>query len=105
MQTKDGTALKESLKLMLSRGKVFVFSGILPICGGEDGLAAVLGHEISHQLAHHTGEKLSGMFWLLPLTILFSLTFDVSGQLSQTVLDLVLERPGSRKMEVQIRSI
>jgi predicted Zn-dependent protease len=29
-------------------GKVFVFSGILDICQGEPGLAAVLGHEISH---------------------------------------------------------
>lgn len=28
-------------------GKVFVFSGILDVCQGEDGLAAVLGHEIA----------------------------------------------------------
>ena len=26
------------------RGKVFVFSGMLPLCGGEEGIAAVLGH-------------------------------------------------------------
>jgi Zn-dependent protease with chaperone function len=25
-------------------GKIFVFTGILPICKDEDGLAAVLGH-------------------------------------------------------------
>lgn len=35
-------------------GKVFVFTGILPLCGGEDGIAAVLGHEIAHVVAHHT---------------------------------------------------
>jgi predicted Zn-dependent protease len=29
-------------------GKVFVFSGILDICQGEQGLAAVLGHELAH---------------------------------------------------------
>ena len=29
-------------------GKVFVFSGILEVCQGEPGLAAVLGHEIAH---------------------------------------------------------
>ena len=33
---------------VLPGGKVFVFSGILPICNGEDGLATVLGHEIAH---------------------------------------------------------
>lgn len=80
-------------------GKVFVFSGILPICGGEDGLAAVLGHEISHQLAHHTSEKLSRMVIIVALGILASYTFDISGQISQTVLELALERPNSRKME------
>lgn len=35
------------------RGKVFVFTGILPLCKDEDGVAAVLGHEIAHVVAHH----------------------------------------------------
>jgi hypothetical protein len=35
-------------------GKVFVFTGILPLCQNEDGIAAVLGHEIAHVVAHHT---------------------------------------------------
>jgi hypothetical protein len=35
-------------------GKVFVFTGILPLCESEDGIAAVLGHEIAHVVAHHT---------------------------------------------------
>lgn len=35
-------------------GKVFVFTGILPLCEDEDGIAAVLGHEIAHVVAHHT---------------------------------------------------
>lgn len=35
-------------------GKVFVFTGILPHCRDEDGIAAVLGHEIAHVVAHHT---------------------------------------------------
>lgn len=80
-------------------GKVFVFSGILPICAGDDGLAAVLGHEIAHQVAHHTAEKLSknGLVALVAIAIAF--TLDVSGQLPHLILDLVLSRPGSRKME------
>jgi predicted Zn-dependent protease len=35
-------------------GKVFVFTGDLPLCRDEDGIAAVLGHEIAHVVAHHT---------------------------------------------------
>jgi hypothetical protein len=39
-------------------GKVFVFTGILPLCRDEDGIAAVLGHEIAHVVAHHTASVL-----------------------------------------------
>ena len=84
---------------VLPGGKVFVFSGILPICAGEDGLAAVLGHEIAHNVAHHTGEKLSQAFILLPIALLLTYAFDISGSLSQWLLSIALERPGSRKME------
>lgn len=34
-------------------GKIIVYSGILPITENEAGLAAVLGHEISHALLNH----------------------------------------------------
>jgi predicted Zn-dependent protease len=40
-------------------GKVFVFSGILPLARNDSGLATVLGHEIAHNLADHHGERLS----------------------------------------------
>lgn len=32
---------------VLPGGQIFVFSGILPLCQNEDGLATVLGHEVS----------------------------------------------------------
>lgn len=83
------------------RGKVFVFSGILPICDGDDGLAAVLGHEIAHQVAHHGGEQLSGLGILVALAAFASYQFDVSGQLAYLMLDFILSKPGSRKMEVR----
>jgi Zn-dependent protease with chaperone function len=38
---------------------VFVFTGILPLCKTEDGIAAVLGHEIAHVVAHHPAERMS----------------------------------------------
>jgi len=43
----------------LPGGKVAVYSGILPIAGDEDGLAVVMGHEISHALARHGSERMS----------------------------------------------
>jgi predicted Zn-dependent protease len=42
---------------VLPGGKIFVFTGILPITQTEDGLAAVLGHEVAHQIARHSAEK------------------------------------------------
>ncbi|HTP05699.1 MAG TPA: M48 family metallopeptidase [Nitrospirota bacterium] len=40
-------------------GKVVVYSGILPVTRGENGLAVVLGHEIAHAVANHGGERMS----------------------------------------------
>lgn len=49
-------------------GKVFVFTGILPLCRDEDGIAAVLGHEIAHVVAHHTAYVPSQPPFLSPST-------------------------------------
>ncbi len=40
-------------------GKVVVYSGILPLTGGENGLAVVMGHEIAHAVANHGDERMS----------------------------------------------
>lgn len=40
-------------------GKVVVYTGILPVTATEAGLATVMGHEISHAIAKHGGERMS----------------------------------------------
>ncbi len=40
-------------------GKVAFYSGIMPICKNEDGVAAVMGHEVAHATAKHGSERMS----------------------------------------------
>ena len=40
-------------------GKVVFYTGILPICKDEAGIAVVMGHEIAHAVANHGGERMS----------------------------------------------
>jgi predicted Zn-dependent protease len=40
-------------------GKVVVYTGLLPITQNEAALAIVLGHEITHAIAHHGNERMS----------------------------------------------
>ncbi|KAI9702455.1 MAG: hypothetical protein M1836_000935 [Candelina mexicana] len=90
----------EKNAFVIPGGKVFVFSGLLPICDGEDGLAAVLGHEIAHNAAHHTAERMSSMIlatigvwgvsWLLSLDPYWA----------NAVFQYGYTMPGSRNMEI-----
>lgn len=42
-------------------GTIVVYTGILPIAESEAGLAVILGHEVAHVVARHSGERLSQM--------------------------------------------
>tara|TARA_R110002072_G_scaffold302906_1_gene489700 strand:+ start:1797 stop:2597 length:801 start_codon:yes stop_codon:yes gene_type:complete len=40
-------------------GKVAFYTGIMPICKDEKGVAVVMGHEIAHAVARHGAERMS----------------------------------------------
>ena len=40
-------------------GKVAFYTGILPVCRDDTGVAVVMGHEIAHAIAEHGGERMS----------------------------------------------
>ncbi|KAI1402052.1 hypothetical protein F4819DRAFT_455967 [Hypoxylon fuscum] len=89
---------------VLPGGKVFVFSGLIPIARNEHGLATVLGHEIAHNLAGHVAERMSGQIGTNIL--LYSLIFLTGGIailgthfIGGAVLDLLFSRPMGRMQE------
>ena len=40
-------------------GKVVFYTGILPVCENELGIAVVMGHEVAHAVAGHGNERMS----------------------------------------------
>ncbi|KAF9927098.1 hypothetical protein FBU30_003486 [Linnemannia zychae] len=96
---------KEPNAFVLPGGKVFVFTGILPIAENEDGLATVLGHEIAHQLARHSAEKLSFTKVALFFGVIFNIIFDPSFSMNSLFMNLGLMLPFSRKCETEADKI
>ncbi|KAF7122702.1 hypothetical protein CNMCM5793_000812 [Aspergillus hiratsukae] len=90
---------------VLPGGKVFVYTGILPICKDEDGLAAVLGHEIAHVIAHHPAERMSNNILTVGAVFLISMLFDISGQIPSLLLNLMYSLPNSRTQEAEADNI
>ena len=50
---------KEVNAWCLPGGKIVFYSAILPICKDDDGMAAVMGHEVAHALANHGAQRMS----------------------------------------------
>ncbi|KAF7345324.1 Peptidase-M48 domain-containing protein [Mycena sanguinolenta] len=67
-------------------GLVCVSTGIMPVARNEEGLAAVIGHEIGHVAMRHSAEMLSQSKLLLPimgLLVLLGIDFGFSSLLTQ----------------------
>lgn len=40
-------------------GKIVFYTGILPVCQNDAGMATVMGHEVAHALANHGAQRMS----------------------------------------------
>ena len=40
-------------------GQIAFYEGIMPVCGDDNGIAIVMGHEVAHAVAKHGNERLS----------------------------------------------
>jgi predicted Zn-dependent protease len=66
-------------------GKVAFYTGIMPVCKDEAGVAVVMGHEIAHAIANHGRERMSqGMLQQLGGTAL-SVALSESPETTKTI--------------------
>ncbi|KAI6043130.1 peptidase family M48-domain-containing protein [Pisolithus marmoratus] len=88
---------------MATFGNIVVFTGILPICKDEQGLASVLGHEIGH-LPRHPQERYSSAKILIFVAFLLQ-SVGLDWGFSTLVSKLLLELPNSRKQELEADTV
>lgn len=87
----------------LPGGKMAVYTGILPVCGGEAGLAVVMGHEIGHVVARHGTERMSQTG--LANIALSALGTGESAQVAQLGLQFLVLMPFGRSQESEADEI
>lgn len=88
---------------VLPGNHVFLFTGLFQFVHNEDDLAAVVGHEVAHNVARHAAEKLSGSA-VTNLLAIMTLFVDPSGVLLKVVLPataIFRSLPNSRTQEIE----
>ncbi|KAH9169804.1 hypothetical protein EDB89DRAFT_1908314 [Lactarius sanguifluus] len=92
--TGHGAAQGSGKEWNLTGGTVVVFTGILPVAKDEQGLAAILGHEIGHVERYSYSKIFIAMAWLADI---IGLPSGVGGLATTLLMDL----PHSRKQEYE----
>jgi Zn-dependent protease with chaperone function len=89
-------------------GKVVVYTGLLPITANETALAIVLGHEITHAIAHHGNERMSQVAIAQGIQIAGNIFTDKNQQANKIFNDIYAPGaqvtfllPNSRKQEYE----
>ena len=92
-------------------GKVCFYTGILPVCKGEAGVAVVMGHEIAHAIASHGRERMSQAFLANGITQIGAVgvgvytgdqkIMEIAGQVLGIGSQLTYVLPNSRNQEAE----
>lgn len=69
----------------LPGGKVAVYTGLLPVCQDEAGLAVVMSHEVAHAIARHGGERM---------------TYQTAQNIGKTAVGMVLQKQDEQKKQI-----
>ena len=90
-------------------GKVCFYTGILPVCKDEAGVAVVMGHEIAHAIASHGRERMSQAMLANGITQIGAVgagvytgdqrVMEIAGQVLGIGSQLTYVLPNSRKQE------
>jgi len=75
---------KDANAFCMPGGKVAFYTGILPYCQGENGVAVIMGHEVAHAIAHHSRERASQQLMTNVGGTLLSVGLGVGGASSLT---------------------
>ena len=96
-------------------GKVCFYTGILPICKTEEGIAVVMGHEVAHAIAEHGRERMSNAMMAQGITQAGALAtgiatgdqglMDLAGQVLGIGTTVGHVLPNSRKQESEADKI
>ncbi|KAI0704359.1 peptidase family M48-domain-containing protein [Cytidiella melzeri] len=86
-------------------GNIIVYTGILSVAQDEQGLAAVLGHEIGHVVARHNAESFSFIGLLQVAVYLASEFLDINYGLLSSLATYLLQLPHSRAVEFEADEI
>jgi len=73
-------------------GKVAFYTGILPICKDEAGIAVVMGHEVAHAIANHGRERMSQQ---MALNGILSIGSAATGTTDNKIDDILLQAVGA----------
>ncbi|KAJ7211143.1 peptidase family M48-domain-containing protein [Mycena pura] len=90
----------EFVNAFAAPGLVCVSTGIMPVARDEDGLAAIIGHEIGHVTMRHSAEEMSQNMLFFPIIGLLFL-IGIDPLLSTTVAKYFHSLPHSRALETE----
>ena len=76
-------------------GKMAIYSGILPVCSNEAGLAAVIGHEMGHVMNHHGNERVSQQLGVAAITALGAYAINKTSNLDKHVKNAIIAAAGA----------